>query len=142
MVDDLLAQRRVNRRLGDGTSEVRTTQNRAENSSMASDLDAHAKRLTVQGRWVITNLKHKHWHLVAEVSASRAKLAHVKTDTNDKVHMAMLQQKARLSSAGASGQNQVPRAQQLEVEFRSARAEANELSASRPSAWIRLADNI
>ena len=118
---------------------LRTTQSRAEDSSLAaleqrklaSDLDLYATRFTAQGRMMINNSEQKQWHLVSEMNASRAELARVKTEAENIVNVALLQQNARLANAEAAATNAVLRAQSLEAEIRSVRTEADELSASR-----------
>ncbi len=66
------------------------------------------------------------------MSACRDELARVQIEVEHKVRLATMQLSARLASveAGACGQTQ--RAQRLENELRSAQAELDEMSASRP----------
>ncbi len=61
---------------------LRTTQNRAESSSMAAleqqklagDLDAYANRLSIQGGMMMSNSEPKQRNLAAEVNANRAEV--------------------------------------------------------------------
>ncbi len=109
-------------------SVLRTMQSSAESSStavleqqkMAGDLDAYAKRLTAQVRMMINNPEQKQWHFSAEVNASREELVRLRTDAENKAHMAFLQQSARLANVEASVWHVVLRAQSLESEFRPA----------------------
>ena len=118
---------------------LRTTQSRAEDSSMAaleqqklaSDLDVYAKRLTAQGGMMITNSEQKQWNLVSEMNASRLELARVKTEAESAIQNASLQQNSRLVNAEATATNAVLRAQTLESDIRSVKSEAEQLLASR-----------
>jgi len=118
---------------------LRTTQSRAEDSSMAAleqqklanDLDVYAKRLTAQVRMMITNSEQKQWNLVSEMNASRLELARVKAEAESAIQNALLQQNSRLVNAEATATNAVLRAQTLESEIRSVKSEVEQLLASR-----------
>ena len=105
---------------------LRATQSRVEDSSLAaleqqklaSDLDVYAKRLTAQGRMMITNSEQKQWNLVSEMNASRLELARVKTEAASAIQNASLQQNSRLVNAEATAMNAVLRAQTPESEIR------------------------
>ena len=133
------AAQEVNSQMTSLVETRRAPQSRAEQSSfavldhqrIANDLEQYANKLNAQGRAMIKNSEQKHWSIVTELAQVRSELARVETEAERRIRVTLTECETHSHGLELSARAAVARSHLVYNEYRSAKSEADELSASR-----------